>query len=81
MSPRITKADWELWNKERLSFANRDTVGFIRDIRALETHIKNLKEICPRDAVGSPAIGALHVLDKLTADLKRFKRYFKTVTG
>lgn len=81
MTNTTTKTDWGPWHKERHAFFQRETEGFIPDLKALETHIKKLTEICPKDAGGWPVYQALDMIDNLTADYNRAMRYLKMLTG
>ena len=47
--PGITKADWQPWHDEIKRFKARETEGLDKDLKALEAHIKKLREICPKD--------------------------------
>lgn len=70
-----TKDTWEKWNEERDRFNARETMGFSRDLDALEAHIKKLTRVCPKDEAGWPTGKALTVIDSLRRDYDRFKRY------
>ncbi|GAJ10241.1 unnamed protein product [marine sediment metagenome] len=79
--PRITKDDWKAWREERQSFAKREAQGFTTEIKALEQHIKTLREICPKDTAGYPHTRALMVLDELQQRVDEAKRYLASVGG
>jgi len=76
---RITKDDWKAWNEERKQFAKREAQGFTAEIKALEQHIKTLREICPKDTAGYPTGKALWELNKLQQRLDEVKRYLVSV--
>ncbi|GAI66262.1 unnamed protein product [marine sediment metagenome] len=78
---RITKDGWKAWYEERKRFAKRETQGFTGDIKALEQHIKTLREICPKDSVGYPHTTALEVLTELQQRVDEAKRYLAGVAG
>jgi len=73
--PRQTKDDWKAWDEERKQFAKREPQGFTIEIKALEEHIKKLREICPKDTAGYPHGTALTELNKLQQRLDEAKRY------
>ncbi len=70
-----TKDKWKLWNEERERFKNCDTMGFIKDLAALKTHIMKLQEYAPKDKANWPAAEALLIIDSLQKDSNRFNRY------
>ena len=78
---RLTKDDWKAWNKERERFARRETQGFSGDIKALEQHIKTLREICPKDTAGYPHSTALTILNELQQRVDAAKKYLASVAG
>lgn len=71
--PRLTKDDWELWNKEREAFNSTETEGFTKDLAALEAHIRQLQKLAPKDSAGWPTANALRVIDQLQRDFGRIK--------
>jgi len=77
--PRITKDDWKAWNEEKKRFAKRETEGFTAEIKALEQHIKTLRDICPKDTAGYPHNRALMELNKLQQRVDEAKRYLASV--
>ncbi|MBA7524810.1 hypothetical protein ES705_16954 [subsurface metagenome] len=78
---RVTKDDWKAWKEERKLFARREASGFTSEMKALEQHIKTLREVCPKDGAGYPHTRALMVLDQLQQRLDEAKRYLATVGG
>ena len=78
---RTTKDDWKAWREERKQFAKREAQGFTAEIKALEQHIKTLREICPKDTAGYPHTRALFELNKLQQGLDEAKRYLAGVAG
>jgi len=78
---RITKDDWKAWNEERKRFAKRETQGFSGDIKALEQHIKTLREICPKDTAGYPHSTALTILNELQQRVDAAKEYLAGVVS
>ncbi len=78
---RTTKDDWKAWNEERKRFAKRESQGFTSDIKALELHIKTLREICPKDTAGYPHTKALLVLNQLQQRVDEAKRYLAGVAS
>ncbi len=79
--PRITKDDWKKWQEERERFAKHETQGFTGDIKALEQHIKTLREVCPKDSADFPHLRALTVLNELQERVDAAKRYLASVGG
>lgn len=73
--PLPTAADWKAWNEERQRYREYDTQGFDADIEALETHIRKLREVAPKDKAGWPEGHALSVIDHLEEDLKAAKAW------
>lgn len=69
--------DWTAWHEERKRFQARDTQGFTKDLKAFEQHIKNLTQVCPKDAAGWPVGTALYHLDILQKEYDRFKEYLE----
>jgi len=76
---RTTKDDWKAWNEERKWFAKREAQGFTAEIKALELHIKTLREICPKDTAGYPHTRALMVLNEEQKTLDVVKKYLAYV--
>ncbi len=76
---RITKDDWKAWNEEKKRFAKRETEGFTAEIKALEQHIKTLREVCPKDTAGYPHSTALWYLTGLQERVDEAKRYLASV--
>ena len=68
--PLPTAADWKAWNEERQSYLGYASQGFDSDIEALETHIRKLQEVAPKDKADWPNSRALSVIDHLKEDLK-----------
>lgn len=79
--PRITKDGWKAWNEEKKRFAQRGAQGFTAEIKALEQHIKTLREVCPKDTAGYPLVRALMVLNGLQERVDEAKRYLAGVSG
>ncbi|GAI67759.1 unnamed protein product [marine sediment metagenome] len=79
--PVITRDEWKKWQEERKRFAKNETKGFTGDIKALEQHIKTLREVCPKDVTGYPHTTALMVLDELQQRVDAAKRYLVSVGG
>ena len=75
------KADWEKWHEERERFARRETEGFEGDIKALEAHIKNLREVSPKDSAGYPVGDALSYIADLERKLSSIKSYVGRATN
>ncbi len=65
---------WEDWNIERDRFKARKSEGLIPDTRALETHIRKLQHICPKDQEKFPVLPALNMINKLQ------KEYLEAIT-
>lgn len=78
---RITKDDWKDWKEERKRFAKRETQGFSGDIKALEQHIKTLREICPKDTAGYPHSTALTILNELQQRVDAAKKYLAGIVS
>ena len=76
---RSTKDSWVKWHEERRRFADRETQGFKGDIKALEQHIKTLREVCPKDSAGFPHLTALAVLNELRQRLDAARKYLAEV--
>lgn len=73
--PKPTNADWAKWHAEIEHFHDRTSDGFAGDIIALETHIKKLVEICPKDAIDYPIWAAREYILQLQTALENAKRY------
>ena len=69
------KEDWSAWDKERNDYRERETEGFTKDLDALESHIKKLAAVCPKDKAGWPVLNALTVISRLQRDHARFKEF------
>jgi len=78
---RHTKNDWQPWHDEIKRFGTRETEGLDKDLKALEAHIKKLREICPKDSAGYPTTRALTYLNKLQGHLDGVKSYLTSVSG
>jgi len=76
---RITKDSWKAWDEEKNRFAKRETQGFTADLKALEQHIKKLREVCPKDTAGYPHNLALTYLNLLQQRVDEAKRYLASV--
>jgi len=68
------RADWSKWNEELESFKDRNTEGFMKDLAALEAHIKKLRKVSPKDKIGFPHMNAFDDLTRLASDLEMAKR-------
>jgi len=70
-----TATDWKAWNEERNRYRGYHTQGFDADIKALEIHIRQLKEVAPKDKANWPVRNALSVIDHLEEDLAAAKAW------
>jgi len=70
------KTDWEQWHQERVSFAGRESQGFLADLEALKQHIQKLTEIAPKDKTGWLNGNALLIIDQLTTDYLKGKELY-----
>jgi len=69
------KQDWAAWDEERSRFKCRDTEGFIKDLEALEWHIRALQDLCPKDQANFPVSIAMIHINSLIIQYGKFKRY------
>jgi len=78
--PRITRDKWQPWHDEIKRYAARESEGLDEDLKALEAHIKKLREICPKDSAGYPTTRALAHLNNLQMRLDGVKSYLAGVS-
>ena len=83
MGQKQTKDDWKAWHYEIREYSNRPTQGWLRDIAALEAHIKFLREVAPRDnkATDRPCTTAMDYIQRLTERLREIQDYQKMLTA
>ncbi|MBW8017875.1 MAG: hypothetical protein FVQ82_17025 [Planctomycetes bacterium] len=74
------KDKWQPWRDEIERFKARETEGLDKELKALEAHIKKLREICPKDSAGYPTNRALAYLNKEQMRLNGAKSYLASVS-
>ena len=73
--PKPTKGIWKAWDEEKKRYAERETGGFVADLKALEQHIARLREVAPKDKAGWLHNTALTYLNQLQMNLDSIKSY------
>ncbi len=74
------KDKWQPWRDEIERFKARETEGLDKELKALEAHIKKLREICPKDSAGCPTNRALDYLNKKQVRLNGVRSYLASVS-
>lgn len=78
---RTTKNNWQPWKEEIERYKARETEGLDKDLKALEAHIKKLRQVCPKDSAGYPNNHALEYLNDLQMRLDGVNSYLSRAVG
>lgn len=77
--PRLNKDDWQFWHKAIRQYRERQTEGLIKDLAALEAHIKELQRVAPKIAENIPHYQAAEYIERLQFQAKQARVWLASV--